>query len=185
VNTSFDISRYNIDPTQGRLWVFQHKLFTWNSLLLIKRGAFMDTVWIVVAESSRAKIYVTDLSAKKLRELEGFVHSDSRRHAHDITSDLPGRKKGGGDGSHHALEAETGIKEGEAVLFAQQIDNYLLAGRNENQFDQLVLIAAPAFLGLLRRHMDTQVAKLVVHELPKNLVKSDVAEIRKHLPRHF
>jgi len=156
----------------------------WNLLLLKKKGGCMDTVWIVVAESSRAKIYVTDSSAKKLREIDGFIHSDSRLHAHDITSDLPGRNVGR-DGSHHALEGETGIKEEEAALFAQQIDKYLLAGRNEKQFNKLVLIAPPACLGLLRRHMDAQVAKLVVYELHKNLVKSDIAEIRKHLPTHF
>jgi protein required for attachment to host cells len=144
----------------------------------------MDNVWIVVAESSRAKIYTTDSSVKELAELDGFVHSDSRRHAHDITSDLPGRNIGK-DGSHHALEKETGIKEEEAILFAQKIDNFLLTGRNENRFSKLVLIAAPAFLGLLRKHMDAQVAKMVVHEVHKNLVKSNVAEIRQHLPTHF
>jgi len=144
----------------------------------------MNIVWIVIAESSRAKIYTTDSSMKALVELEGFVHTDSRRHAHDITSDLPGRNIGK-DGSHHALEKETDVKEEEAILFAQQIDNYLLTGRNENRFSKLVLIAAPAFLGLLRNHMDAQVAKMVVHEVRKNLVKCNVAEIREHLPTHF
>jgi len=144
----------------------------------------MNTVWIVVAESSRAKIYTADSSLSELAEVEGFVHPDSRRHAHDITSDLPGRNIGK-DGSHHALEKETDIKRDEAVVFAQQIDSYLLAARNENRFNKLVLIAAPTFLGLLRKHMDDQVATMVVHELHKNLVKSDAGEIRQHLPAHL
>ncbi len=144
----------------------------------------MDTVWLIVAESSRAKIYSTDPSFRELVEVEGLVHGRSRQHAHDITEDLPGRNIGG-DGSHHALESETGIKQEEAILFAQQIDRYVQAGRSANQFSKLVLIAAPAFLGLLRKHMDPQVAKLVVYELNKNLVQCDAGEVRKHLPAHI
>ena len=144
----------------------------------------MDKVWVVVAESSRARIYVTDRSCKVLTEIEGFVHTKSRQHAHDITADLPGRNIGG-DGSHHALEAETGIKEEEAILFAQQIDRHLQAGSSNHDFNKLVLIAAPAFLGLLRKHLDPQVAKLVVYDLDKNLVHCDSGEIRTYLPAHL
>jgi protein required for attachment to host cells len=43
-------------------------------------------------------------------------------------------------------------------------------------------MAAPAFLGHLRKHMNEQVAKLVVHEIRKNLDQDDVAQIHAHLP---
>ncbi len=144
----------------------------------------MNTIWIVVAESSRAKVYATDELGMDLIEIEGFYHAESRRHARDITSDLPGRNVGS-DGSHHAMEAETDIKEEEAVQFSRQINKYLQNAAAEHQFSKLMVMAPPAFLGHLRAHMDAQVAKLVVFELPKNLVKCDTAQIRAHLPAHL
>jgi len=47
------------------------------------------------------------------------------------------------------------------------------------------VIATPAFLGHLRANMDTHVAKSVVYELSKNLVRCDAREIRAHLPQHL
>jgi protein required for attachment to host cells len=143
----------------------------------------MRTVWVVVAESSRAKVYATDALDKELVEIECFDHAGSRLHARDITSDLPGRNIGS-DGSHHAMTAETDIKEEEAVEFSRQINKYLQAAVSKQQVAKLMIIAAPAFLGHLRAHMDAQVAKLVVFELAKNLVQCDAEEIRAHLPAH-
>lgn len=144
----------------------------------------MNAIWVVVAESSRAKVYATDALGKALSEIQHFEHEDSRRHARDITSDLPGRTVGS-DGSHHAMEAETDIKEEEAVQFSRQINKYLQAAVSKHQFGKLMVIAAPAFLGHLRAHMDAQVAKLVVFELAKNLVKCNAAEIHTYLPAHL
>jgi protein required for attachment to host cells len=141
----------------------------------------VNTLWILVAQSSQATIYAMDSTGKELTEIEHFDHADSRRHAREITSDLPGRTVGG-DGSHHALEAKTAIKEEEAILFAQQINKYLEECRGKRQFARLAIMAAPAFLGHLRKHMNEQVAKLVVHEIRKNLDQDDVAQIHAHLP---
>ena len=141
----------------------------------------MNTIWVVVAESSRAKVYATDALGKALSEIQHFEHEDSRRHARDITSDLPGRTVGS-DGSHHA---ETDIKEEEAVQFSRQINKYLQAAVSKHQFGKLMVIAAPAFLGHLRAHMDAQVAKLIVFELPKNLAQYNADQIRIYLPAHL
>jgi protein required for attachment to host cells len=144
----------------------------------------MNTVWVVVAGSSEAKIYAAASPGQALKEVAHFEHADSRKHARDITSDLPGRNVGS-DGSHHAMEAETDIKQEQAIEFSREIDNYLQAGLNTHQFSKLIIVAAPAFLGHLRAHLDTQVAKSVVYELGKNLVHCDAAEIRAHLPEHL
>ena len=144
----------------------------------------MDTVWIVVAGSSEARIYAVASPGQALQQVAHFEHADSRKHARDITSDLPGRTVGS-DGSHHAMEAETDIKQEQASEFSREIDNYLQAGLNAHRFGKLVIVAAPAFLGHLRAHLNNQVAKTVVYELSKNLVQCDAGEIRAHLPEHL
>lgn len=144
----------------------------------------MSTLWVVVAGASEAKIYASTGTDKQLEEVVSFEHADSRKHARDITSDLPGRTVGS-DGSHHAMEAETDIKQAEAVEFSRQIDNYLQAALNTQRFGKLVVIAAPTFLGHLRENMDAHVAKLVVYELGKNLVHCKAPEIAAHLSKHL
>jgi protein required for attachment to host cells len=144
----------------------------------------MNTMWVLVAGASEAKVYAATGPDKALQEIAHFEHADSRKHARDITSDLPGRNVGS-DGSHHAMEAETDIKQAEAVEFARQIDSYLRTGLNSHHYGKLVVIAMPAFLGHLRANMDTQVAKSVVYELSKNLLRCDAREIRAHLPQHL
>lgn len=144
----------------------------------------MNTVWVVVAECSEAKVYAGAASFGELKEIAHFEHADSRKHARELTADLPGRTIGS-DGSHHSMEAESDIKQVEAEMFAREIDRYLRAGLNTHQFGKLVIVAAPAFLGHLRKSMDAQVAKLVVYELSKNLVRCDAAEILAHLPRQL
>jgi protein required for attachment to host cells len=144
----------------------------------------MNTLWVLVAGSSEAKVYAAAQPDMELREIAHFEHADSRKHARDITSDLPGRNVGS-DGSHHAMEAETDIKQAEAAEFSRQLDSYLQVGLNSHQYGRLVIMATPAFLGHLRANMDAQVAKLVVYELGKNLLRCDAAEIRAHLPQHL
>lgn len=144
----------------------------------------MNTIWVLVAGAGEAKVYAAAGRGEELQEVAHFEHAESRQHARDITSDLPGRITGG-DGSHHAMEAKTEIKQEEAAEFSRQIDHYLQAGLNTHQYGKLVVIAAPAFLGHLRAHMDTQVARSVVYELAKNLVRCEAGEIRAHLPEHL
>jgi protein required for attachment to host cells len=144
----------------------------------------MDTVWVLVAGSSEAKIYAAAAPGEALKQVAHFEHAGSRKHARDITSDLPGRITGS-DGSHHAMEARTDIKQEQAIEFSREIDHYLQAGLNTHQFGKLIIVAAPAFLGQLRAHLDSQVAKSVVYELDKNLLHVDAAELRAHLPGHL
>ena len=142
----------------------------------------MANVWLVVAESSRAKIYQTDLNLSGLTEIGDFVHPASRQHAQEISSDLPGSRASSGAGSHHSVDNETGIKEEEAIEFAKQIDAHLEKSHNQGEYDKLAIVAAPAFLGLLCKNMNAKVSDLVVYELDKNLLHCSGDELKGHLP---
>lgn len=145
----------------------------------------MSKVWILVAESSRAKIYLTDNNISDLKEIQDLSHPESRQHESGTTSDLPGRNAGNAGGSHHAMEGQTGIKEHEADNFARVIDSLLEHGRINGDYDKLAVIAAPAFLGSLRKSMNPNVTRLVSLEMDKDLVQASEADLRSHLPKHL
>ncbi|MDI1230761.1 MAG: host attachment protein [Methylobacter sp.] len=144
----------------------------------------MKLTWILVADSTRARIFTADTSASPLEEIEDFSHTESRLHDRDITSDLPGKIKSVGGGGH-AFEQPTDPKKHEADNFAHIIAQYLEDAHNTNRFEQLLLVASPSFLGLLRNHLSEQVRKLVRFELNKEITMLSVADIRQHLPQYL
>ncbi len=141
----------------------------------------MILTWILVADSTRARIFTTDSPSSSLEEIEDFSHTEGRLHDRDITSDLPGKIKSVGGGGH-AFEQATDPKQHENDNFAHLIAQYLEDAHNANRFEQLLIVAAPTFLGLLRNHLQDQIKQRVCFELDKDLTMMSATNIRQHLP---
>jgi len=139
------------------------------------------TTWVLVADSSCAKIFETEGKGDVLHEVKDFVHPESRLHEQQISSDLPGRHAAG-NGGRHLYETKTGIKEHEAIKFAKEIDSQLQLGRNRDKFGKLVIVAPPHFLGVLRQNFSNSIANLISTEVNKDLVKLNSKQILGHLP---
>ncbi len=144
----------------------------------------MKLTWIVVADSARARIFTADTPTSPLEEIEDFSHAEGRLHDREITSDLPGKIKSAGGGGH-AFEQPTDPKKHEADTFAHQVAQFLEDAHNANRFEQLLIIAAPSFLGLLRNHLPEPIKKLVRFELDKEITMHSAADIRQHLPEYL
>lgn len=144
----------------------------------------MTYIRVVVADSTRARIFDMESSSAGLSEQEAMSSPEGRLHDRDITSDLPGRSfdsnKAGG---RHAMEPSTDPKQELAIEFARTIAGQLENARVKNDFEQLVIVAAPTFLGLLREQLSASCRKQVAFELNKNLVQQSAEEIRSHLPK--
>ena len=138
--------------------------------------------WILVADSARARLFSAETSKSALSEIENMIHPEAQQHERELTSDLPGRQAGGATGSHHPVGGKTDPKEYEAVEFARDICKHLESAYNAQKFRQLIVVAAPTFLGYLRKEMSNNVAKVVTLEIDKDIVKQNVDSIRGHLP---
>ncbi len=144
----------------------------------------MKSTWILVADNTHARIFTADTPSSALEEIEGFTHTEGRLHDREMTTDLPGRIKSL-DGSGHAFEQPTDPKKHEAGNFARRITQHLEAAHNANKFEQLLLVAEPSFLGLLRNNLPEHIKKYVCFELDKNITTQSTADIRKHLPEYL
>jgi protein required for attachment to host cells len=144
----------------------------------------MKLTWILVANNSHARFFTAETESSPLTEQEALTHQEGRLHDKDMTSDLPGKIKESGIGGH-AFEQPTDPKKHEAEYFAHQVAGYLEAAHNAHKFEQLLLVAEPAFLGLLRNQLSEQIKKLVCFELDKNITTETPAEIRAHLPEYL
>lgn len=142
----------------------------------------MEISWIVVANSSCARIFTAETPTSPLNETETLTHPQGRQHAQNLSSDLPGRQADKSSLSKHGLSDRTELKKQETIHFAKQITQHLDGARKRQAYKQLIIIADPDFLGLLREQMSVATAKLIVLEMDKNLTKEKADKIRQYLP---
>lgn len=141
--------------------------------------------WVLVAESSRARIFVAAGPRKKLEEIAALSQPTARLKEGELVSDAPGRSFDSGGQGRHAMGNEGEHKLHEADEFARDIAAQLDTARQSREFGQLILVAPPQFLGLLRKHLSSACAATVVATVNKNLVQHEVSDIREHLPHTF
>lgn len=137
--------------------------------------------WVVVAESSHARIFHCEKPGAELEEETSLVHPESRLHAQDIHSDLPGRVFDSGGEGRHAMYPNTDPKRHEAEVFARELISHIESARAGGKFEELILAASPSFLGLLRERMSNALRQQLTHTLAKNLVNLDKTVITRHL----
>lgn len=143
----------------------------------------MTLMMIVVADSSRARIFTVDSDRSPLNEIEIMEHPEGRMHEQNMVSDMPGKDTGKGGGGDHAFQEKVEPKKEEMIEFAKRVTDYLDDARKANDLNKLILVAAPAFLGELRNHLSKETSEKIIYELDKNLAQHDVEDIRKHLSK--
>jgi len=138
----------------------------------------MKPIWILVADSSTARLFTAENSASDLIEINTMTHAEAHLNEQDLVTDAPGR----GSGGNHAYTPEVSAKEQEETTFAKRVVKHLCDELNHNKFERLFIVAAPGFLGSLRQSFTSRIEKQVAFSLGKNIVSQTPTEIREHLP---
>lgn len=141
------------------------------------------TTWILVADSSRAKIFKTikarlfnsSSDGKDLTLVNEFNHSAAFKKDQELVSDKQGKFGTG------TFVEKTEPKKHENDLFALQIAKALNYELNVHHFEDLILIAPPSFIGMLHKHLSREVKKLVSKEIEKDYIHSSDHELVEHL----
>lgn len=141
----------------------------------------MSYAWVVVADAAVAKIYATNKHLGALTPVTVFQCDEARLHEQELTSDRAGRSFDSFGAGRHETSAPTSSKQQIAIRFAKSVSKFLGQGRVKKDFDQLIIVAEPKFLGLLSGSLDAEVAKLVWQKFSKDFTKHDDEEIRQYL----
>ena len=145
----------------------------------------MADIWVLVADSSRARFFRATSPAGGLEELEDMTDPLVRMPERELGSDKPGRAFDRAGQGRHAMGKEVSFREEEIQAFARELAHHLREAREAGRYEGLVIAAPPAFLGELRKQIDPQTAAKVHAEVDKDLVKMEVAEIRERLPERL
>lgn len=146
-----------------------------------RERSIMSEKWIVAADSSRARIFSEETAGKPWQEVKEFLHPESRTHESGTEIEQARRTFKRESPGRHAVSENISPKEHEAWKLCRKIASEVDNARAQNRFNGLVLIAAPAVLGELRKRLSPPTVKRVIQEMPKNLVQRRTEEIRQHL----
>lgn len=142
------------------------------------------TTWVLVADNCRARIFSADNPSSPLTEIRDLTHPEARLHEGDLVTDKNGRDRSAGTGGNSLGDGSSHKQEG-VDRFAITVCEELEAARAKDTFHKLYIVAAPAFLGMLRKHQSNNIKPLIAAELDKNLATRDSTAIRKQLPDYL
>ena len=140
----------------------------------------MAITWILVANASLAKLYENLGPNKGLKLVKELIHPESRQKNGELVSDRSGAMAmtGSGGGS---MQPQTMPKQHEAMVFAQEIAQALYQGRTSNAFKRAIVVAPPAFMGLLNAVIDGPTAQLITDRFEKDYTKTPENELGERL----
>lgn len=153
--------------------------------------------YVVVADAGVARILRATRSSDAvsaraagrivLADVAQFENPAAHVPARELVTDRTGRVyESGGRGGRGPLTrtrhgAQSDYDPHAVVLerFAGQLARRLDEDCRRGRYEQLVVIAGPKFLGVLRPHLSAAVRKLVTREVRRDLVKAGEAQIRR------
>lgn len=133
--------------------------------------------WIVLADAQTVRIAVNEGPGKGIygRKVDGL-------HAAPLTalSDAPGMTNAA-VGPNRGSISDPDLKGQAEAAFARDIVTYLGTALQSGEFDRLVLVAAPAMLGLMRQRLSAPLQGVLQADLAKELTHVTLDDLPAHL----
>ena len=142
----------------------------------------MSVTWVLVANASAACLYANDGPKKGLHKVREFAHDRSRAKLADLIADAPGHGRTG-SARRADYQPATDAKRSEADRFACELTDALENGRRQRNYQRLILVAAPQFMGRLRRQLGTPLQRLLTDSFEKDYTKTDPRSLSRRLER--
>jgi protein required for attachment to host cells len=114
---------------------------------------------------------------KMLKEMHNELASSRDS---ELASDRPGRSFDIVGKGRHAMSSSVSPQEQESLRFARSVATYLNSAIANSDFENLVLLAAPGFLGQLRTELSDTALRAIVIAEPTNLDDLEEPQIREY-----
>jgi len=148
-------------------------------------------VRIVVADERQANFFDAVTPKAPLTARGSLVNESGGKKDSELETDRPGRRYGGTNGAshggqvqghHHGVNGERSTEQHDLTIFAKEVAKRIDASRARNEFDKLVLVAAPKMLGLLRQSLPTTSQTLLAGAISKDIVHQGQDAIMRVIP---
>ncbi|MCW7538438.1 host attachment protein [Aquabacterium sp. A7-Y] len=154
----------------------------------------MKKTWVLVADEAIVRILQMPQDGDELEDVEQITDAAAHADSADLRRDAYGRRAGSApqgarQGNVHRLTPTSSITASageeqmhlEAEGFARRVAEHLSDALHRKRFDELRIVAAPRFLGMLRKALSHEVSRLVVDEVDKDLIHEANRDITQRL----
>lgn len=136
--------------------------------------------WIVLADAASARLYETIGPHGSWTLIAELQHPESRAKNSELGTDKPGRVKQS-KGYRSAMEPPTPPKKVEVRKFARQLAKALDDGLLKEAYERLIIVAPPAYLGVLRTELSERVRARIAALVDKDYLHLDQRQARERL----
>ncbi len=135
--------------------------------------------WYVLANRTAAVFY-EDLPDQPFLFVDRMKNPKGHLTEGQLDSDRPGSNvsSAGAGTIHHGTDRRFHHHEQVAATFARNIAMKLQTLKSEKKFDELIIVAEPHFLGLLRNELSQEVRSLVSFEVNREYIEGSDLEMR-------
>ena len=144
-----------------------------------------SSVWVLVADAARARVYHYAPADNSIVEIDHMARTNELPASGDILADRPGRTFESANATRHAMEPTSDPHRELKRQFANVIADALAHDQQAGAFGQLMIFAPPSFLGDLRNAMPDKLRQAVRAEVDKDLTKLPVIELPARIAEAF
>jgi protein required for attachment to host cells len=120
--------------------------------------------WILVGDEASARLFTANDAARRWHLHAEFSHPESRMNADEVLTDQPNYQEPG-----------TRQRDLEGLRFARRMAGHLV--HHHGEYERLVLVGPPRFLGELRKHLTVPVRRKLTDSLAQELVHVETREL--------
>lgn len=138
-----------------------------------------SSYWVIVADEYQSTIYAREKKFSPLQEVASLQNESAREKTADLISDRGGRSfDSHGQGRHTLASEKSDPKTRLVAVFAKEIAGRISKAKQDGEFDKLLVVAAPRFLGILRPALATAGID-IEHAVDKEMTGRDPASIQE------
>jgi protein required for attachment to host cells len=137
--------------------------------------------WILIADGGCARVLTRSGPEHHLSVVPGLSFEADLPANREIGTDRPGRSHESHGTARHAIEPHVDQHAQLKRKFVAGVLNTLAARHTEGAFDQLIIVAPPPILGMIRPELQGRLRNVTVREVDKDLTKTPIHEIAAHL----
>jgi protein required for attachment to host cells len=123
---------------------------------------------IVACSAAEARFYLSERRFGDWTLVDDMENPDATLREQAFNSDRPGRAFDRFGRGRHAMSPEETARQHGLQTFAHDIAQRLSKDHAAGRFSQLVLVAEPSLLGVLRRKLTAPLKRSLCFEVPKN-----------------
>ena len=140
-----------------------------------------DTIWILVANASRARLFAANASSEDWQLVEELTHPESRTRP-TLLYEQPENPNAGAKHKPSPENQPDARMDFEAERFAKELSKKLDQGFDAHTYRQLVIAAPPQFLGMLRGELSKRVQGVLLMDMRGDFTTEKPREVQERIP---